>query len=91
MEIKNNQYDNNGSFEAFEDGVEAGVMTYVLGEGTLTIDHTEVGEEFSGKGVGSELVDAAVEFARKEDRKIIPVCSFAKKVLTESDEYKDVL
>ena len=34
---------------------------------------------------------AAVEFARANSRKIIPVCSYAQAVLTRTDEYKDIL
>ena len=34
---------------------------------------------------------AAVDFARQNNRTIIPVCSYARMVHTRTDEYKDVL
>ena len=57
----------------------------------IIIEHTDVEEVLKGKGAGKELVEKTVEFARKEGIKIIPVCSFAKRVFDKTDEYKDVL
>lgn len=48
-------------------------------------------KSLAGKGVGKELVLAAVQFARREKARIIPICSYAKKVLERTDEYADVL
>jgi uncharacterized protein len=45
----------------------------------------------AGQGLGLQLVNSVCDYARQENRKIIPICWFAKKVMTESDEYKDVL
>lgn len=67
-------------------------MTYVRSNPhTLVIDHTEVAEELRGQNVGYELVDAAVEYARAEKLKIIPVCVFAAAVFQKKKEYGDVL
>lgn len=57
----------------------------------IIIEHTDVEEVLKGKGAGKELVEKTVEFARKEGIKIVPVCSFAKRVFDKTDEYKDVL
>ena len=57
----------------------------------ITIDHTEVDKNLAGKGVGKELVLAAVQLARQEHLRIIPNCAYAKKVLERTDEYADVL
>ena len=38
-----------------------------------------------------QLVMEAVDFARSNNRTILPVCSYAKAVLTRTDEYHDVL
>jgi len=46
---------------------------------------------FEGQGIARQLVMAAVNFARKEGRKIMPVCSYAKALLTRTDEYNDIL
>lgn len=57
----------------------------------MVINHTRVFDGFEGQGIARQLVMAAVDFARKESRQIIPVCSYAKAVLTRTDEYQDVL
>ena len=67
-------------------------MTYrKTSAGEITIDHTEVDDAAQGKGFGKEMVAAAVEYARDNDLKIVPVCTFAKKVIDETPEYQDVL
>ncbi len=67
-------------------------MTYTMvGEDLMIIDHTEVGEELKGQGAGKELVKASVEFARKNNIKILPLCPFAKATFKKTPEYADVL
>ena len=57
----------------------------------MVINHTQVFDGYEGQGIARQMVMAAVDFARKNGRKIIPVCSYAKAVLTRTDEYHDVL
>jgi predicted GNAT family acetyltransferase len=59
--------------------------------GQMIIEHTEVDESLGGKGVGKQLVHAAVEYARTNNIKIIPLCTFAKSVLDKTKEWQDVL
>ena len=66
-------------------------ITFIPGENSITIEHTNVSNTLSGQGVGLQLVKKVVEYARQENKKIIPICPYAKKVMTKSDEYKDVL
>lgn len=92
MDVK--QYDNGtkGRFYIEADGKEAAMMHYVwAGEKKLIIDHTEVAEAFEGRGLGKQLVKAAVLYARANDIKIVPLCPFAKGVFDRVEEYSDVL
>lgn len=57
----------------------------------MVINHTQVFDGYEGQGIARQLVMAAVDFARENNRQIIPVCSYAKAVLTRTDEYQDVL
>jgi predicted GNAT family acetyltransferase len=92
MEIQQINDTRKGYFEAVEDGKEAGKMTYTwAGDSKFIIDHTEVSPDFNGKGVGKKLVMAAVEYARANDVKIIPLCPFAKSVFDKVEEIHDVL
>jgi len=92
MEIKQTNDTRRGYFEAIEEGNEAGKMTYTwAGDSKFIIDHTEVSPDFNGKGVGKKLVMAAVEYARTNNLKIIPLCPFAKSVFDKVEEINDVL
>lgn len=92
MNIEQVNDDKKGWFKAVEAGKEAGLMTYVwAGPGKLIIDHTEVSPDFSGKGVGKELVLAAVAYARESKVKILPLCPFAKSVFDKNADLQDVL
>ncbi|WP_121361610.1 GNAT family N-acetyltransferase [Flavobacterium johnsoniae] len=92
MEIQQINDTRRGYFEAIEDGKEAGKMTYTwAGDSKFIIDHTEVSPEFNGKGVGKKLVMAAVDYARTNNLKIIPLCPFAKSVFDKVEEIRDVL
>lgn len=92
MEIQQINDIKRGYFVALEDGKEAGKMTYTwAGDNKFIIDHTEVSPEFNGKGVGKKLVMAAVEYARNNNLKIIPLCPFAKSVFDKVEEICDVL
>lgn len=71
---------------------KAGEMTYVwAGDSKFIIDHTEVDPKYAGQGLGKQLVDAAVAFAREKDIRIIPLCPFAKKMFERHPELQDVL
>ncbi|MEP2668178.1 MAG: GNAT family N-acetyltransferase [Cyclobacteriaceae bacterium] len=90
MEIQHKETETKGSFYIGEPVLAE--MTYSkAGDNLIIIDHTEVGEELKGKGVGLQLVKAAVEFARNKKIKILPLCPFAKSVFDKKEELRDVL
>ncbi len=69
-----------------------GIMTFLIQDNdTVVIDHTEVDDDLKGQGVGKELVAAGVKEAREKNLKIIPECPYAKKVLEENPDYKDLI
>ena len=92
MEINHRKEENKGAFIAIADGEKAGEMTYSkAGEDKFIIDHTEVNPEFNGKGVGKQMVLAAVEYARENGIKILPLCPFAKATFDKNQDIQDVL
>ena len=92
MDIKNKDNGKDGEFYMEDNGIQAGMMHYVLsGSGKMLIDHTEVDEAYEGKGYGRQLVKAGVAFARENKMKIVPQCPFAKKVFDITPEFADVL
>jgi len=92
MSIQQRDSRTQGDFIFTEDGVEKGKLHYSwVGIDKLVINHTGVPPEFEHHGVGQALVEAVVDFARKKDIKIIPVCSFARGLFREHADWKDLL
>ena len=92
MEIQHLDDGKNGRFFMLADGKEQAFMTYVhAGPGKFIIDHTVVMPANEGKGLGKQLVEAAVTFARENNYKIMPLCPFTKAVFDKAPEkYADV-
>lgn len=92
MEINHRKEENKGAFIATENGEKAGEMTYSkAGDTLIIIDHTEVDPTFGGQGVGKKMVLAAVDFARENNIKILPLCPFAKAAFDKDSTIQDVL
>src|SRR5690349_22485834 len=51
--------------------------------------HTEVPEAFEGKGVGSRLAKAALDWAVSERLAIVPQCAFIRSYLKRHGEYQE--
>lgn len=82
----------NGYFHIDVDGKQEAKMTFVFaGDDKIIIDHTEVNPGNEGKGFGKQMVTKAVEWARENGIKIIPLCPFAKSVFDKTPDFRDVL
>ena len=69
----------NSEILALEDGKLLGKIEFTLSDNNMTILHTYAYE--SGRGIGTLLMQNAVEWAKENSYTIIPVCSFAQKYL----------
>jgi uncharacterized protein len=69
----------------------AEITFYPSGEGVITIDHTYVSVLLRGQGIGLRLVQHVVAYAREEGLRIVPLCSFAREILSGNERYADVL
>ena len=90
MQIKNINLKNRGAFVIKRDNERIAELSYKKVNGTIDLDHTEVDENLRGQGIGKQLVEAAVMFARENKLKITASCPFASKVLSRNPEYSDV-
>lgn len=91
MEIQRDEHGRKGAFYIDEDGEWIAELTYFKNGGVMTIDHTEIEERLRGEGIGEDMVKAAVEYARENGLKINAVCPYAKKVIEDDPELRDVL
>ena len=65
---------------AAENGKLLGKIEFTLLDNKMSILHTYAYE--SGRGIGTLLMQNAVEWAKDHNYEIIPVCSFAQKYLS---------
>lgn len=87
MKIKQEESENKGKFFIHENGQEVGLMTYsIAGTDKIIIDHTEVDDSMQGQGLGHKLVKAAVDYAKNNNIKIVPLCPFAKNIFDNKPE-----
>ena len=94
MGMNNIQHERNGHRGAFfleRDGERLAQMTYTVAGTRVIIDHTDVDDRLRGTGMGRKLVDAAVQWARKENARLMPLCPYAKSVFDKTPDYSDVL
>ena len=90
--IQQEQTTSKGSFFIEENGERLAEMTYSrAAEHLIIIDHTDVSDKLRGQGVGKQLVEHAVEYARTHNIRIMPLCPFAKSVFQKHKELRDVL
>ena len=59
--------------------------------GCWVITHTEVDPAYGGQGIARRLIEEIVAEARRAGKKIVPLCSYADKMMTGKEEYRDVL
>ncbi len=80
-----------GSFFINKDDKQIAELDFELKDNVLNANHTGVRKELEGQGIAAKLFDKLVEYARKNDYKIIPSCSY---ILVEfrrrPDEFADV-
>ena len=62
-------------------------LDYIEDEGRLTITHTIVPPEVGGRGIASELVRAALAYARDAGLKVDPQCSYADTWMRRHPEF----
>lgn len=92
MEIKHDEQSKKGEFYLEQDGTRVAKLQYFHSRpGEINAYHTEVDDSLAGQGVGKKLVAALAAYAREKDVKVHATCSYTHKVMSESDEYKDLL
>jgi uncharacterized protein len=83
----------NEEADRFEIGTDDGLSTlaYIEGDGQLVLVHTEVPESAEGKGYGSALARAALDYARSASLKVVPRCRFVQAYIARHPEYAELV
>ena len=87
--IQHTENEQNGMFYIEDaDGIISELNYTKQDNGILVIDHTETEERGQGKGLASKLLKKSVEYARKNNLKIDPLCDFAQHEFQKHKEYQ---
>lgn len=76
-------------FEVLVDDVVAGFAQYVERDDRRIFFHTEVSEEFSGRGLAKRLVPEALEHTVSDGKSIVPVCPLVKSYVAKNHDFDE--
>jgi uncharacterized protein len=80
-------------YEIFVDGTPAGFSAYrdtdIAGVPQRILHHTEIDEEFGGRGLASTLTRKAIGSAVDGGRRVVPVCPYVKRWVQKHDDFAD--
>jgi uncharacterized protein len=64
------------------DGERHGFLEFTRPDvGVMRIEYVEVDPSLRGTGLGRQLVEKAVAFAREAELKVVPICPYARAVI----------
>ena len=66
-------------------------IEYKLSQQTLFLIHTEVPPALEGKGAGSAIVEKALQYAKDNHYKIVPLCSFVQFYIKRHKHWNDIV
>lgn len=90
--IKHEETGNRGAFYFERDGERLASMTYSRTTPALVIiDHTEVSEVLKGQGMGRQLLDALVAWARQTGTRLMATCPYALAQFKKDASLSDVI
>ena len=67
------------------------LLEYHLQDGSILFTHTGVPAALEGRGMGSQLARAGLEYARQQSLRVVPVCWFVAGYIERHAEYQDLL
>jgi predicted GNAT family acetyltransferase len=77
-------------FQVQLDGAIAS-LEYRLNDGMIVLMHTEVSENFGGRGIGSALAQFALDYARANHLPVKVYCPFVAAFVKRHPEYTDIV
>ena len=93
MKYTNNKSGNGGVIILENENEEVGRLTYTIfpDDHKLIISFVLVHSKFEGRGMGKYLVEEGIKFARDNNWKVYPHCSYARSVMKRMNDVDDIL
>lgn len=77
-------------YEIYVDDDLAGFAAYQKATNLIVFTHTEVESAYEGQGVGSRLVQEALDDVRTKDLPVLPICPFVQSWIVRHPDYHDL-
>jgi uncharacterized protein len=77
-------------FELNVDGLQS-LLTYRRFPERIVFDHTEVPKLLEGQGLAAKLARAALDLARANDLRVVPLCPYVSSFIRKHTEYQDLV
>jgi predicted GNAT family acetyltransferase len=78
-------------YEIRVDGELAGFLEYRSHPSLIELVHTEIDEEFEGRGLGSQLISFALDDARERGLAVLPFCPFVNDYIQRHRQYVELV
>ncbi len=78
-------------FYSEKDGKESYIRYSMSNKETINILRTFVPPELRNKGLAGEIAKAALEYAKENNLKVIPTCSYVDYFIDKNKEYEKLL
>lgn len=77
-------------FEIAVDG-QLAVVEYMNRADKIVFTHTEVPKGLEGRGLGSALAQTALDWARQQQKKVLPLCPYIAAYIRRHPVYRDLV
>ncbi len=74
-----------------EAGSRTAFLNYILREKVITLTHTEVPSALNGRGIGTALVKAGLDYAREHGLRVVPQCPFVTDFISAHPQYQSLV
>lgn len=93
MDFSKLEVRNNPERKRFEIEIEGqyAIAEYILAGDRIIFTHTEVPVAFEGHGLANKLAHTALEYARAQQLRVMPLCPYIAGYLKHHPEYQDLL
>jgi predicted GNAT family acetyltransferase len=76
-------------FETLIEGLP-GKLDYILDGKNFVITHVGVHPELRGQGVAARIVEASLAYARENELRVIPMCSYAAAYIRRNPQHAEL-
>lgn len=87
LEITHNEADH--TFEVWIEGYRS-KLDYIRDGNNFVIAHVGVYPEFRGQGIAGKIVETALQYAKQNSLRVIPMCSYAAAYIRRNPQYMEL-